>query len=106
MDLFVPKESGFVVSDSRGNVAVGFLILTNCPMAIMEFLQTNNERSEADQGKGLLKLAFHIEATAKALGFNGIMGFTPEDHDSLARFYFRQGAARATKLMRLFYKGL
>jgi len=105
-DDLVPLQSGFVVEDEKGKLAVGFLIITNSKTALMEFLMTNNERHQLDQAKAITKLALHIEATAKALNFTVIMGFTPEDHDSLGRFYFRQGAARATKLMRLFYKKL
>lgn len=105
-DDLVPLKSGFIVEDHKGKIGVGFLILTNSKTAIMEFLMTNHERSNLDQAKAVTKLALHIEATAKALGFTVIMGFTPEDHDSLGKFYYRQGAARATKLMRLFYKKL
>lgn len=101
-----PLQSGYVAADERGAVGVGFLILTNSKMALMEFMQTNQDRSEIDQARALTRLAHFIEDTAQKLGFRVILGFVPEDHDTLARFYFRQGAVRAKKLMRLFYKGL
>lgn len=106
LSMLVPINSGFIVEDEAGKIAVGFLIITNCPTAQMEFLMTNHDRPIKDQSRGLTKLAKHIEAVAKGLGFEGIMGFTPEHHDSIAKFYIKEGAARAVSLMRLFYKRL
>jgi hypothetical protein len=103
---WLPQETGFVAYDARGLVASAFLILTNSKLCFMEYMMTNPDRSEIDQGKGLLKLAFSLEKLSKSMGYKVILGLVPEDHFSLAKFYNRQKARPATKLMRLYYKGL
>ena len=106
LDDWLPKDTGFVAHDARGLVASAFLLLTNSKLCFMEYMMTNPERSEIDQGKGLLKLAFSLEKLSKSMGYKVILGLVPEDHFSLAKFYNRQKAKQATKLMRLYYKGL
>lgn len=103
---WLPTETGFVAHDARGLVAAGFLLLTNSKLCFMEYMNTNPERSEIDQGKGLLKLAWNLEKLSKSMGYKVILGLVPEDHFSLAKFYNRQKARPASKLMRLYYKGL
>jgi predicted N-acetyltransferase YhbS len=106
---FLPKSGGFVAESDGALVACGYLMRSyddegRPAMALMEFLQVNHEVSEQAAGRGLLRIALFIEDLSRKLGFRYILGFTPENHFTLAKFYERQGARQYGKLMRLFQK--
>lgn len=101
-----PDTTSYVVEDRKGLIAAGCLILTNANFTIMEHLQTSPKRSQALQSRALRALALYIENLSKSTGAKFILGFVPEDHFSLAKFYLRQGAAAYQKLFRVFSKRL
>lgn len=100
----LPMDSGFMFYLNDKPIGVGFLLMTNSKMAIMEWLQTDHTMPIAQQSRMLRHMAIFLEGLAKGLGFTVIMGFVPADHTSLAKFYVRQGAQLAKKASILVYK--
>lgn len=105
LDL-LPMETGFMFYVDNAPVGVGFLLLTNTKLALLEFMQTNHEMPVATQSRVLRHMVLFFEEMAKKIGFAVILGFVPADHVSLAKFYVRQNAALAKKQSILVWKRL
>lgn len=102
----LPMETGFIFLEDDAPVGCGFLLTTNSSMAIMEWMQTDNELPAIKQSRMLRHIAIFLEGMAKSMGFKVIMGFVPADHPSLAKFYVRQGASLNKKPSILVWKRL
>ena len=98
-------DFGFMVEDRSGTpVAVAFLIRTYSGICLCEHVQTNPQAPQYTQSKALGFLVRSLVLLVKDMGYRCIMGFVPEGHKSLQKFYRRNGGLSPEVTYRAFYK--
>lgn len=72
-------EVGYIVSDTQGPIAAGFLRKVEGGYAQIDGLTSNPERAGADRHQAIDMVAESLITTAKSLGIAGLMVLTKDE---------------------------